>query len=231
MLHAAFPQQRIFAFDSFEGLPEEDHASSRLPNWRAGHLKPWGGGKTPELLIKRTGGPEVLTIVKGFYNESLTPGLAHQRRLGSRRAQFVDIDCDLHSSTATVLDWLLSERLLRPGGLVGYDDWWAIPCNHFRVSEHTKVLSPLEVGEGLAHAEMARKHGVRFKCVAGPCRMPPAFSACHVHNNWAPVFMVTAVGVPAGEATHGFELTRRDELMAWMDRNAVCSAIRDLRRR
>ena len=96
----------IFAFDSFEGLPEEDHASSRLPNWRVGNLKPWGGGKTPELLINRTGGREVLTIIKGFYNESLTPGLAHRRRLSSSRAQFVDVDCEgrVEASAPSVLE-------------------------------------------------------------------------------------------------------------------------------
>ena len=134
--------------------------------------------------------------------------------------------------------------------------------SQYRVSGRREVLSPLEVSEGLAHAEMARKHGVRFVCLAGPCRMPAKMAACHVHNvrasdhptdilqtsykqgakqacgappfesgaasqNWAPIFMVAAVGVAADEVDVGFEFTTQ-EMARWMDTNQVCGSLRDM---
>jgi len=144
---------------------------------------------------------------------------------------------DLHSSTSTVLEWLLQQRMLRVGSLIGYDDWWTIPCNHHRVArqkarlpkngQNTKstVLSPLKVGEGLAHAEVTRKYGLRFLCLAGPCRMPPSVTKCHVHNNWAPVFMLTAIGATGSDT--GFSFTPKG-MNAWMAHYPVCHKVHDM---
>ena len=222
ILHRALPHAYIYGFDSFEGLPGEDHAASRMWNWRKGNLRA-PAHVTPEHIVARSGGPNTATIVRGFYNETLTADVAARLQLG--RALYVDIDCDLHTSTVSVLDWLLANRIVRLGSLIGYDDFWTIPCNNYRASGRKKILSPLEVGEGLAHAEMAMRHGVRFTCVAGPCRMPPTVSSCHAHNNWAPVFMVDAVR--EGEGDPGFEFSMA-EVAQWMATNKVCTKLHDM---
>ena len=80
----------------------------------------------------------------------------------------------LPASRTEALDWLFTNHLARAGTVIGYDDWWTIPCWNFRRTRHRLISSPLLVGEGLAHAEIARRHGVVFRCIAGPCKAPPS---------------------------------------------------------
>lgn len=109
------------------------------------------------------------------------------------------------------------------------DDWWVVPCNKYRTSRGSRVISPLHVGEGLAHLEVTRRFGVRFRCVAGSCSPTPLpVTSCHVHNNWGPIFVVQAVGVPQGEESTGFFEGETDpNLTGWMNTNLVCPSLRD----
>ena len=75
------------------------------------------------------------------------------------------------------------------------------------------------MGEGLAHKEVTRKHGVRFECVSGSCRKPPTFAGCHKHHNWAPLFVVVAVG--SNELDTGWRLSHEDE-RAWLYSDKAC---------
>jgi len=50
------------------------------------------------------------------------------------------------------------------GSVVGYDDWWVLPCG-----SGNGHLHPLSVGEGRAHREAAAKWNATFECIAGPC--------------------------------------------------------------
>jgi O-methyltransferase len=106
------------AFDSFEGLPEMDPSDS-MPIWKKGDLK------TTEMDFLRTvvkhGMPrKKLKIVKGFYDESLTPELRDE--LLPDKAVVVYIDCDLYSSTTSALDF--SKDFLQRGTVIVFDDWF-----------------------------------------------------------------------------------------------------------
>lgn len=106
------------AFDSFEGLPEMDPADS-MPVWKKGDLK------TSETdfvnLMTEHGMPrEKLKIVKGFYDESLTPTL--RDKLLPAKAAVVYIDCDLYSSTASALNF--SRDFFQKGTVLVFDDWF-----------------------------------------------------------------------------------------------------------
>ena len=79
----------------------------------------------------------------------------------------------------------------------------------------------------MAHVQMVAKHGVRFRCVAGPCVRPPTVARCHVNNLWAPIFIVEAVGVAKGLEDVGGAFNR-SEMHEWMTHNRVCRALRDL---
>ena len=61
--------------------------------------------------------------VPGFYNVTLTRAFAKR----AAPALFVDMDCDLYSSTYQALDWLLSHKLVSPArgvhSMLSYDDW------------------------------------------------------------------------------------------------------------
>lgn len=239
MLRKALPGSRIFGFDSFQGLPAEDDQASTLKTWAAGWLPPVKG-VTPTSMELVAGGRPNAYVIPGFYDKTLTPALLTSfaandtsaavtvtdvRAMGA--ATYVDIDCDLHVSTVTALDWLFTHRLVRPGTLIGYDDWWTISCNHHRVSRWAHVVDPLTVGEGLAHAQMVAKHGVRFRCVAGPCRPPPNVFDCHPHNNFAPIFLVEAVGLTdVTRQSSGFAFEPLD-MHRWMNASWVCHSLRD----
>ena len=72
-----------------------------------------------------------------------------------RPALYVEIDCDLYSSTSLALEWLLANRLIVPGTLLGYDD----------------LVSGGRGGEARAHREMVARHGLRLRSV--PCEPRP----------------------------------------------------------
>jgi len=89
---------RIYACDSFRGLPED------YENLPAGTF----ATRVPTLRGIR--------IVEGFFEDSLTPQLAAE----VRRVSLAHLDADLWSSTATALSWLTP--LLGPGSLLLFDE-------------------------------------------------------------------------------------------------------------
>jgi len=92
--------KRIYACDSFEGLPE---TYERLPA---------GNFATPVPKLRR------VRIVRGFFDASLTPELAAE--VG--RVSLAHLDADLYSSTSCVLNWLTP--LLAPGSLLLFDEFY-----------------------------------------------------------------------------------------------------------
>jgi O-methyltransferase len=108
---------RFFAFDSFAGLPPPDPSRDGTI-WRAGEID------VPravfEDFIARAARGWDVTVVPGFYSETLTPDL--RRRVGLERAAFVTIDCDLYGSTLEALRFVTP--LLQTGTLIYFDDWY-----------------------------------------------------------------------------------------------------------
>ena len=152
------PFRRAWGFDSFQGLPpEQDTVRSKTSRvyWHPGAFS------STAALGKRSSQPvtqqilryideERVSLVPGFYNESLTPTLKAERKM--RPALYVEIDCDLYISTVQALDWMLANELIIPGTLVGYDDFLS-------GGEHA--------GEWQAHSEMVAKYGLQTKVVPG----------------------------------------------------------------
>ncbi len=117
----------VHGFDSFEGLPE------------AWHHEPRGsystGGQLPEV-------PPNVTLHRGWFNDSLPPFLLSQP--GPLR--LANIDCDLYSSTATVLA-LLAGRI-GPGTVLVFDEY--IGNAHWRDDEY-KAFQEAVAREGWAY--------------------------------------------------------------------------------
>lgn len=109
--------RRLIIFDSFEGLPqnEENHEKSIL-----GHsIQDWfrGGkfrGTIDEVIetIETYGQIEVCTFKQGWFEETMP--------IFKEKICALYIDCDLASSTKTVLKWLYP--LVIPGGIVFSQD-------------------------------------------------------------------------------------------------------------
>jgi predicted O-methyltransferase YrrM len=99
-------QGTVYGFDSFEGLPEE---------WRDGYDKgAFARQDLPEVL------PNVELVV-GWFDRTLPKFLDEH----PGPVSIVHIDCDLYSSTQTVLTQL-RERLV-PGTIILFDEYFNYP--------------------------------------------------------------------------------------------------------
>lgn len=104
------------AFDSFAGLPEGE-----------GDFVP-GEMAYPEhtfrRFVRKAGVPErQITTTPGFFDQSLSEGLADRLGIEAGRAHIVHIDCDLYVSTVPVLAFLTP--LLGKGSVIIFDDWFS----------------------------------------------------------------------------------------------------------
>ena len=106
--------RKLWLFDSFEGLPED---------WNVGE-EPWRKIPGPPTIPRgrlATNPPvfhdQRVTIVKGLFEDTLAKWSATASTLA-----FIHIDCDLYSSTVTVLENMA--RLLQLGTVVLFDEIW-----------------------------------------------------------------------------------------------------------
>lgn len=128
---AASTKQEVHGFDSFEGLPED---------WT--HFQKKGRfslfGIPPQL-----NGVSNVKLHKGWFQHTL-PGFLDQH---PGPARFIHIDCDLYSSTTTVLG-LLTGRIV-PGTVIVFDEY----LNYPGWQEH----------EHKAFAEFLARTGLKYK--------------------------------------------------------------------
>lgn len=96
----------VYGFDSFQGLPED---------WRDGFKK---GHFELDDLPKVN---ENVTLIKGWFDKTLPHFLTNNDQLCS----FIHIDCDLYSSTKTILG-LLKKRIT-DGTIIVFDEFFNYP--------------------------------------------------------------------------------------------------------
>lgn len=121
------PFKEVWGFDSFCGLPK-DASEEGNPEWHAGSFNVCndgvpGGFSSVEDAIKfiteRVGRPDI-KLIQGWFKDSLTPELGKKLQ---NSVSYIHIDCDLGSSTKTVLNWLFYYRVPMIGCIVRYDDF------------------------------------------------------------------------------------------------------------
>ena len=114
---AGFTSKPIYGFDSFEGLPEDWHQESKeIYSTR---------GKIPKV-------PSHVTLIAGWFNQTLPLFL---ERHGEDVA-LINIDCDIYSSTKTVLE-LLGTRI-KKGTIIIFDEY--IGNLHWEEDEHKAFM-------------------------------------------------------------------------------------------
>lgn len=95
-------------FDSFEGLPED-----------------WSGQPYPKSSYSEKGKipivPKNVKIYKGWFNDTLPPFLEKHLEM----VDFIHFDCDLYSSTKTILE-LLGDRITK-GTILIFDEYFNYP--------------------------------------------------------------------------------------------------------
>ncbi|MGH2940688.1 MAG: TylF/MycF/NovP-related O-methyltransferase [Solirubrobacterales bacterium] len=109
-------RRRLFAFDSFEGLPQMEGIDD-TGRWDAGDF---GVGRRDfEARLRRARIPrDHVHIVEGFYDKSL----AEPERIPLGKVSIAWVDCDLYASTVPVLEFLTPR--LAQGSILLFDDWF-----------------------------------------------------------------------------------------------------------
>lgn len=105
---AAQTDQRVYGFDSFEGLPEDWVQSYRQGDFS---LK----GRIPQDL------PPHVTLVKGAFAETLPPFV----KANIDPVAFLHIDCDLYNSTRTIFTHLRPR--ITKGTIILFDEFHNFP--------------------------------------------------------------------------------------------------------
>lgn len=137
--------RHVWGFDSFEGVPRsKDNPSDGLFDVRK--INNFTSWSDMELAILKNVEFSNATLIKGFYNETLNQQLVEKH--GMKPAWYVNIDCDIYSSTLQALDWMFANQLMRPGTFVYYDD----------VLGNTK-----DTGERKAHSDISDRYNVVWK--------------------------------------------------------------------
>lgn len=114
---AGSQQRRLFAFDSFSGLPASDgpvHEDYAQGSYFCSEPQFWKN-------LQNKGVPRDHAItVSGYFDVSLNNQVKARHNL--RQAAVVLIDCDLYESTVPVLEFL--SDLLVQGSILIFDDWF-----------------------------------------------------------------------------------------------------------
>lgn len=112
--------RHMWAFDSFEGLPEASDPRDEHPGWQPGSAAGQGGVGEFYAACDRHGIPrDAYTAVEGYFDSTLP-------RIGLDEAPndiaVAYIDCNMYTSAVTVLDFLAPR--LKHGMIVAFDDYF-----------------------------------------------------------------------------------------------------------
>jgi hypothetical protein len=116
-----FPKMRFIALDSFEGLPEPK-GIDKVGNYTSGFYAGQFACDIEDFArTLRDSGTDMtrVSMIKGWFDETLKPGSGKTRDVGKVAAAW--IDCDLYESTVPVLDFLTDR--LSVGSVILFDDW------------------------------------------------------------------------------------------------------------
>lgn len=111
---------RLFGFDSFEGLPSPEGSDDIYDqkNWTEGQFKS-DLQFTREELSKIGVDWTRVSLIKGFFSETLTDDFKVQHAI--TKASIIMIDCDMYLSTKEALSFC--EPLIYDQAFIFFDDW------------------------------------------------------------------------------------------------------------
>lgn len=113
-----YPERKIYAFDSFEGLPEA-WPGDRSRSHKKGHFNV--NGKLPQIDHK------YLKFIRGWFNDTLPIFTAGY----TSKVALIHIDCDIYSSTKTIFKYM--RPYIQPGTIILFDE--LIGYKDFEINE------------------------------------------------------------------------------------------------
>lgn len=137
-----WPDRTVYGFDSFLGLPEDWFIDGESGiKIRANKFDLTNAGPIDY--------PANSVLVRGWYDQSLVPWLAKH----PDNCAFVHVDCDVYSSTKTVLT-LLNPRIV-PGTVIAFDEFYPW--------QHSNPYGEWPNHEYLALKEWVQEHDRAFR--------------------------------------------------------------------
>lgn len=111
-------QARLWAFDSFQGLPPAQGPKDEHPSWNQGGMSM--SVDEFHAICARDGVPRAeYEVVPGFYHDTLDRMGPTE---GPTNIALAFIDCDMYSSTRSVLNFLMPR--LKHGMIIAFDDYF-----------------------------------------------------------------------------------------------------------
>jgi len=114
----------LYGFDSFQGLPPVEGIDRANAGFFASQFA-CSQASVVHNLTKRGVDWSQISLIEGFFHESLTEEL--KKKYPFQRVAVAFIDCDLYSSTKDVLSWLTS--LVAENSVLLFDDWYSFGDN------------------------------------------------------------------------------------------------------
>jgi len=154
------PISTFWGFDVFTGMPKELAEPIYQDDWDP-DKKPdtfnavlHTGSTSPEQVAAK-----IQYDTQNILNYNLVPtqakivaGLVEQTlpaQHNLKPAFYVDFDMDIYSPTYAAFDYLMANKLIVPGTIIGYDDWGGTPD-----------YETFGNGESRAHKEITDKYGL-----------------------------------------------------------------------
>lgn len=113
-------------FDSFEGLPKgagiDEVGVKFMPQFVEGNYRSTGLDFTRANILSTGVSPELLRLIPGFFDRSLTPSLQSEILKHYGKASVIHLDVDLYASTMEALEF--SRELMQTGTWLLCDDYW-----------------------------------------------------------------------------------------------------------
>jgi hypothetical protein len=114
LLAAGAPSRQVWAFDSFEGMPEPSDRDGAEPWGFVGTCR--GSEQKVREGFERHSDPRRLHLVKGLFEDTLA---GHAKEIGP--IAVLHVDCDWYEPITHVLETLYDQ--VSPGGHVAVDDY------------------------------------------------------------------------------------------------------------
>lgn len=130
-----YRNEKIYGFDSFEGLPED-----------------WNGWTLEQSYFKTQSLPKVrenVILIKGWFDEVL-PNFIKQH---NEDIAFLHVDCDIYSSAKYVLETLGSR--IKSGTIIVFDEYFNYP--NWKNHEHKAFMEYIELS-GLKYKYVSIGH-------------------------------------------------------------------------
>jgi hypothetical protein len=126
-------QMRFFGFDSFEGLPKANtiDVAQGQEEWIGEGGFSASLEEVTALMPKKGISEGRIKLIKGWFNETLTPETKRQLELKS--AAIVYVDCDYYESAVPALEFVTD--LLVDGSVLIFDDWFIFRGRSDRVEQ------------------------------------------------------------------------------------------------